>query len=53
MMLDILLTNRDAVLKSLDAYADQLRDLTALIREKDTAGLRAALDGIRECRADM
>ena len=53
MMLDILLTNRDAVLKSLDAYADQLRDLTALIREKDIAGLRAALDGIRECRADM
>lgn len=53
MMLDILLTNRDAVLKSLDAYADQLRDLTALIREKNTVGLRAALDGIRECRADM
>jgi prephenate dehydrogenase len=52
MMLDILLTNRNAVLEALNTYSTQLRELASLIREGDVEGLRDALTLIRECRAE-
>ena len=48
MMLDILLTNRAAVLEALNTCQAQLRDLGHLIAAADENSLRAALLDIRE-----
>ena len=53
MMLDILLTNRAAVLEWLEAYAGQLAALEALLRDDDEAGLRDLLAAARETRHRM
>jgi prephenate dehydrogenase len=53
MMLDILLTNRDHVLRSLSTCIDQLEGLSALIAKGDEATLRATLAGIRTQRKEM
>ena len=53
MMTDILLTNRKEVLKALDAYRAQLRDLTRLVEAADEEDLRTALSAIREERLRM
>jgi prephenate dehydrogenase len=50
MMVDILLTNREAVLEALAAYRDELEELDRLLRLADEAGLTTALAGIRERR---
>jgi prephenate dehydrogenase len=52
MMLDILLTNRAAVLDALSAWRSQLRDLADLIESADEDGLRAALTNIRTIRPE-
>jgi prephenate dehydrogenase len=52
MMLDILLTNRDAVLDALSAWRSQMRNLADLVEAADESGLRAALTTIRTNRAD-
>jgi len=48
MMLDILLTNRAAVLEALDIYTGQLRHLTRLVESGDEDGLRSTLSAIRD-----
>jgi prephenate dehydrogenase len=53
MMLDILLTNRDHVLRSLSTCIDQLEGLSALIAQGDEATLRATLAGLRAQRKEM
>jgi prephenate dehydrogenase len=53
MMLDILLTNREAVLGALDTFDAQLRRLARLVEAGDEEGLRTALAVVRECRAGM
>jgi prephenate dehydrogenase len=53
MMLDILLTNREAVLEALGTCETQLRQLTHLIEVGDEEGLRTALHNIRERRKEM
>ena len=50
MMIDILLTNREAVLKALSTCDVQLRHLTRLVEASDEQGLRIALSAIRDCR---
>ena len=50
MMLDILLTNREAVVEALRTYEGGLRHLTHLVDSRDEEGLRAALTAVRECR---
>ena len=50
MMLDILLTNHEAVVEALSTYAGQLHHLARLVDSGDEEGLRAALSTIRECR---
>ena len=50
MMLDILLTNREAVLEALDTCEAQLRSLGHLLESGDEDGLRAALHAVRDCR---
>lgn len=44
MMLDILLTNRDAVLAGLEEYQSGLEQVTKLLRDKDEAALSAWLE---------
>jgi prephenate dehydrogenase len=53
MMLDILLTNREEVLKARDVYRGQLRNLTRLVESGDEEALRATLSTIRAKRIEM
>ena len=53
MMLDILLTNREHVLKALTTALDQLQRFAALIDEGDEPALRALLEGIRAQRKEI
>jgi len=53
MMLDTLLTNREAVLNRLDAFADQLAVLRAALADGDEAGLRGLLAAAQVRRAGM
>ena len=53
MMLDILLTNRSAVLEWLEAYAGKFASLAALLRSGGEAGLRDRLAAARETRRGM
>ena len=48
MMLDILLTNRQAVLEALNACDEQLRHLTCLLETCDEEGLRTVLSATRD-----
>lgn len=47
MMLDILLTNQEAVLEALATYEAHLRNLARFLETSDEEGLRTALDAIR------
>jgi len=55
MMVDILLTNRDEVLRVVDAYIEQLRYLADLVAqgEEGESALREALQYIRATRKEM
>jgi prephenate dehydrogenase len=53
MMLDILLTNRPAVLRALAGYRAELETLTHLIEQGDAEALRAALEPAQAKRAAM
>lgn len=53
MMTDILLTNRDEVLKALDVCVGQMERLRDLVDAGDEAALREALRYIRETRKEM
>jgi prephenate dehydrogenase len=50
MMLDILLTNREAVLEALNTCDEQIRHLTRLVEARDEQGLRTMLSAIRDCK---
>jgi len=51
MMLDILLTNKEAVLETVSSCQAQLGDLVNLLQAGDEEGLRTALSSIRQGRA--
>ena len=53
MMVDILLTNREEVLKALDTYERHLHDLGRLVGAGDEEDLRAVLNVLREKRREM
>jgi prephenate dehydrogenase len=53
MMTDILLTNRDEVLKALDTYQDHLREMIRLVEDGDEERMREVLGAIRETRREM
>jgi prephenate dehydrogenase len=53
MMMDILLTNRDEVLKALATYQAKLGDLTRLVAKGDEEEMRAALGAVRDERMRM
>lgn len=53
MMIDILLTNREEVLKGLRVYAAQLDNLTRLVERGDEEEMRAVLGAIRAERLRM
>jgi len=53
MMVDILLTNREKVLKALDVCLGQMNDLRQLVETGDERRLRAELGAIRETRKKM
>jgi prephenate dehydrogenase len=53
MMMDILLTNRDEVLKALATYQAKLGDLTRLVASSDEEEMRAALSAVRDERMRM
>ena len=53
MMIDILLTNRDEVLKALDTYRHRLGELIHLVETADEDRMRAVLSTIRETRREM
>jgi len=53
MMMDILLTNREEVLKALDTYQTQLRNLARLVEAGDEEEMRAVLSTIRAKRKEM
>jgi prephenate dehydrogenase len=53
MMLDILMTNREEVLKAAATFQAQLGALAALVDAGDEDGLQAALSTIRETRLEM
>lgn len=53
MMLDILLTNREAVLEWLALYADQLGALKAALQKVDEAGLRKKLAQAQQIRSGL
>jgi len=50
MMLDILLANREAVVRTLGTCEAQLRDLARLVAASDEEGLLADLTAVRDCR---
>ncbi|MHB1295483.1 MAG: prephenate dehydrogenase [Anaerolineae bacterium] len=53
MMLDILSTNREAVLDSLERAQTQLADLRRLLAEEDVDGLKARLESARNRSREM
>jgi prephenate dehydrogenase len=53
MMMDILLTNREQVLKALETYSTQLRVLVHLLEEGGEEELCDVLSTIRETRKKM
>jgi prephenate dehydrogenase len=53
MMTDILLTNREEVLKALDTYQDHLREMIRLVEDEDEERMREVLGAIRETRREM
>ena len=53
MMLDILLTNRDAVLQAMTACQSQLQGLAELVDQADEHALRQVLGTIRDQRREM
>ena len=53
MMTDILLTNREEVLKAVDTYQAQLRDLARIVEASDGGNLQTVLTAIRDCRRRM
>jgi prephenate dehydrogenase len=53
MMLDILLTNREAVLAMIEAFQGHLRSLAEHLQANDEAGLRALLEAARARRSKM
>lgn len=53
MMLDILLTNREEVLRAVDAFGSQLSRLAGLLAAGDEEGLRHALETVRGKRKEM
>jgi prephenate dehydrogenase len=53
MMLDILLTNRQDVLKAVETYSSELRELAHLLETSDEEGLRSVLGGIQAKRKKM
>ena len=53
MMLDILLTNREAVARALTGYRAELEALARLIDQGDAAALRAALEPARVKRLEL
>ncbi|MGC9397124.1 MAG: prephenate dehydrogenase [Anaerolineae bacterium] len=53
MMLDILMTNKDHVLKAIQSFEAQLQSLTHLIETEDEDKLREVLSFIRETRREM
>jgi prephenate dehydrogenase len=53
MMTDILLTNRDEVLKALDTYQDHLREVIRLVEDGDEERMREVLGAIRKTRREM
>jgi prephenate dehydrogenase len=53
MMLDILLTNREEVLRAVGVYQDQLASLARSLEAGDEDGLRWALSTIRQKRKEM
>jgi prephenate dehydrogenase len=53
MMLDILMTNREEVLKAVAICQEKLGDLSRLIEAGDEDSLREALDAIRGTRLEM
>ena len=53
MMLDVLLTNREAVLDWLAAYAGQLSALETMLRNGDEAALRTRLSQAQQARSAM
>lgn len=50
MMLDILLTNQEAVIKALQIFESQIQNLANLIKSGNERGLHAALSTLRESR---
>jgi prephenate dehydrogenase len=53
MMTDILLTNREEVLKALGAYQEQLRELVSLVENADEDKMREVLGAVRKIRREM
>jgi prephenate dehydrogenase len=53
MMLDILMTNREEVLKAVATCQEQLSHLARLVGNGDEQALRSALSAIRETRLEM
>ena len=53
MMMDILLTNRTAILQSLKDYRAELDGLVSLLESGDEDGLRAALEPAQQKRAQL
>jgi prephenate dehydrogenase len=53
MMTDILLTNREEVVKALDAFQEQIRRLARIVARGEEAELRTQLGKLRETRLEM
>jgi prephenate dehydrogenase len=53
MMVDILLTNREEVLKALAVYQEGLQSLARLVESGDERAMRATLGAIRAKRMEM
>jgi len=53
MWMDILLTNREEVLRAVATYQAQLAHLAGLLEKGDTTGLQKTLETIREKRLEM
>ncbi len=53
MMLDILLTNREEVLRAVEVFGAQLERLARLLAGGDEDGLRQALEAMRQKRREM
>jgi prephenate dehydrogenase len=52
-MMDILLTNREEVLKALVTYQAKLDDLTRVVAKGDEEEMRAVLNAVRDERMRM